>query len=331
MALFGSVRDAIMQIGVASEFVGNVVTQQIGYYKVILPESPPNVYGEGLVKDYIGPILINCLIVRGDFSTVTDDSSYYTFLSGRTTIADGAYSNYYFLTGSIDITYTNTTPQTAINNELYYTYNSGTAIQRSFILKDDFNQPHTFYCDGELSVGKVLYTNIELTNPAPLIEGWKVDINLDNILDAIWTSTSNTGVIEETRFGNSITLSGTPYFYISPYQYLNNLINLYTDSSMSIPASGLDIVADFNNDSFDDHLTTDEFGAINLTISTVLSGVRYYYSADSDMLDNFIQLFTNAELTIPAADLDIAGDFNNDSVEDQLTTDSNGYVTVIYG
>ena len=264
-------------------------------------------------------------------STVTDNSSYYTFLSGRTTIADGAYSNYYFLTGSIDVTYTNTTPQTAINNELYYTYNSGTAIQRSFILKDDFNQPHTFYCDGELTVGKVLYTNIELTNPAPLIESWKVDINLDNILDAIWTSTSNTGVIEETRFGNSISLSGTPYFYISPYQYLNNLINLYTDSSMSIPASGLDIVGDFNGDSFDDHLTTDEFGTINLTISTMLSGVRYYYSADSDMLDNSIQLFTDAELTLSAADLDIAGDFNNDSVEDQLTTDSNGYVTVIYG
>ena len=46
MALFGSTRDAAMQIGVAQEFVGNVVTQQIGYYKVILPETPPNVYGE---------------------------------------------------------------------------------------------------------------------------------------------------------------------------------------------------------------------------------------------------------------------------------------------
>lgn len=72
MALFGSVRDALMQIGVAQEFVGNVVTQQIGYYKIILPQSQPNVYGEALVKDYIGPILLNCLIVRGDFTTVTD-------------------------------------------------------------------------------------------------------------------------------------------------------------------------------------------------------------------------------------------------------------------
>lgn len=74
MALFGTVRDAIMQLGVASEFVSNVVTQQIGYYKVILNQTPPNVYGEALVKDYIGPILINCLIVRGDYTTITDNN-----------------------------------------------------------------------------------------------------------------------------------------------------------------------------------------------------------------------------------------------------------------
>ena len=59
MALFGTVRDAGMIIGVAQEFVGNVVTQQIGYYKVILPATQPNVYGEDLVRDYVGPILIN--------------------------------------------------------------------------------------------------------------------------------------------------------------------------------------------------------------------------------------------------------------------------------
>ena len=73
MALFGTVRDALMQIGVAQELVNNVVTQQIGYYKVILPATQPNVYGEALVKDYIGPVLLNCLIVRGDFTTATDN------------------------------------------------------------------------------------------------------------------------------------------------------------------------------------------------------------------------------------------------------------------
>ena len=72
MALFGTVRDAAMQIGVAQEFVGNVSSQQIGYYKVVLPDTQPNVYGEALVKSYIGPVLLNTLIVRGDFTMVTD-------------------------------------------------------------------------------------------------------------------------------------------------------------------------------------------------------------------------------------------------------------------
>jgi len=72
LALFGTVRDAGMQIGVAQEFVNNVVTTQIGYYKVVLPDTQPNVYGEALVKSYIGPVLLNTLIVRGDFTMVTD-------------------------------------------------------------------------------------------------------------------------------------------------------------------------------------------------------------------------------------------------------------------
>lgn len=73
MALFGTVRDAAMQIGVAQEFVNNVVTQQVGYYKIVLPDTPSNVYGEALVKSYIGPVLMNCLIVRGDFTTAADN------------------------------------------------------------------------------------------------------------------------------------------------------------------------------------------------------------------------------------------------------------------
>lgn len=73
MALFGTIRDVTMFKGVATELVHDVITQQIGYYKVILPTTPPNVYGEALVKDYIGPVLLNCLIERGDFTTNNSD------------------------------------------------------------------------------------------------------------------------------------------------------------------------------------------------------------------------------------------------------------------
>lgn len=73
MALFGTRRDITMFTGVAKELVDDIITQQIGYYKVILPNTTPNVYGEALVKDYIGPVLINCLIVRSDFRTTNED------------------------------------------------------------------------------------------------------------------------------------------------------------------------------------------------------------------------------------------------------------------
>ena len=111
MALFGTVRDAGMIIGVAQEFVGNVVTQQIGYYKVILPATQPNVYGEALVKDYVGPILINCLIVRNDFNTVTDDFG----PDSRRQV------DFRFL--KVDLEYANVVPETGdivMYNELYY-------------------------------------------------------------------------------------------------------------------------------------------------------------------------------------------------------------------
>ena len=73
MALFGSTRDALMQTRVARELVHNVVSQAIGYYKVVLSDTQPNVYGEALVKQYVGPVLMNCLITRGDFNIVIDN------------------------------------------------------------------------------------------------------------------------------------------------------------------------------------------------------------------------------------------------------------------
>jgi hypothetical protein len=111
MALFGTIRDAAMQIGVAHEFVNNVVTQQIGYYKVVLPDTQPNVYGEALVKSYIGPVLLNCLIVRGDFSTSTDNF-------GPETNRDAGFR---FL--KVDLEGANVVPETGdiiMYNELYY-------------------------------------------------------------------------------------------------------------------------------------------------------------------------------------------------------------------
>jgi hypothetical protein len=73
MALFGSKRDIGTFKGITRELVENIISQQCGYYKVILPETENNIYGESLQKYYIGPVLINCLIDRSDFSFTQGD------------------------------------------------------------------------------------------------------------------------------------------------------------------------------------------------------------------------------------------------------------------
>ena len=68
MALFGTLRDIGTFKGISKELLENVVSQQCGYYKIVLQDTVKNVYGESLQKYYIGPVLLNCLIERGDFS-----------------------------------------------------------------------------------------------------------------------------------------------------------------------------------------------------------------------------------------------------------------------
>ena len=156
MALFGSSRDVIMFKGVATEFVHNVITQQIGYYKIILPDTPSNVYGEGLVKEYIGPILIDCLIVRGDFNTRNGDFGPDTL---RTV-------DFRFLTD--DLVFANVVPEVGdaiMYNESYYEVDN--INQNQFILGKD---PQYAYSEGLQFFGSnfSIILNTHLTEPERL-------------------------------------------------------------------------------------------------------------------------------------------------------------------
>jgi hypothetical protein len=73
MALYGSARDVLFMKSISRELLEDVVSQQIGYYKIVLGSTKPNVYGESLNKSYIGPVLINCLIERGDFAATKNE------------------------------------------------------------------------------------------------------------------------------------------------------------------------------------------------------------------------------------------------------------------
>jgi hypothetical protein len=73
MALFGSSRDVSVFTGIARELLENIISQQVGYYKYVLADNVVNMYGEATQRSYIGPVLINCLIERGDYASERGD------------------------------------------------------------------------------------------------------------------------------------------------------------------------------------------------------------------------------------------------------------------
>lgn len=66
MAMFGQRRDILIFNEVNSELINNIIEQQVGYYKIVLGTTEYNMYGESPAKTYNDPVLINCLIERGD-------------------------------------------------------------------------------------------------------------------------------------------------------------------------------------------------------------------------------------------------------------------------
>ena len=111
MALYGSPRDISFFKGTSREIINKIVSQQIGYYKVMLSDTQPNVYGENMNKNYVGPVLINCLIQRGDFTTAKED------------FGPNVFRNVEFRFLKDDLVAANVVPETGdivMYNELYY-------------------------------------------------------------------------------------------------------------------------------------------------------------------------------------------------------------------
>lgn len=64
--MFGRSRDVSLFRHVNRELINNIITQQVGYYKYKIEDTKDNLYGEAPQKYFTDPILMNCLITRGD-------------------------------------------------------------------------------------------------------------------------------------------------------------------------------------------------------------------------------------------------------------------------
>ena len=73
MALYGRNKDVLLFQGLNTELLHRIIEQQVGYYKPQLEDTPSNIYGEAQNKTWIGPVLLKCLLERGDQTPVNDD------------------------------------------------------------------------------------------------------------------------------------------------------------------------------------------------------------------------------------------------------------------
>mgnify|MGYP006298241425 FL=1 len=73
--MFGSYRDVATFKLFTKELMEEIISQEIGYYKTSLADSVPNVYGETPKRYFSGPVLIPCMIDRGDFNMAEFDQT----------------------------------------------------------------------------------------------------------------------------------------------------------------------------------------------------------------------------------------------------------------
>ena len=76
-ALYGKYRDISLFRTISREVVNDIIEQEVGYYKTNLNLTDTNLYGESSQKSsagktYIGPVLLKCLITRGDQTTTSE-------------------------------------------------------------------------------------------------------------------------------------------------------------------------------------------------------------------------------------------------------------------
>ena len=73
MSLFGSKKDFGLLTKMNRELLQDIIEQEIAFYKLSINETHANIYGESSEKTFYDPIVMQCIITRGDQVFTTDD------------------------------------------------------------------------------------------------------------------------------------------------------------------------------------------------------------------------------------------------------------------
>jgi hypothetical protein len=73
MSLFGSRKDFRLITKMNRELLQNIIEQEVAFYKLALNETESNIYGESLEKTFFTPLIMQCIITRGDQVYTSDD------------------------------------------------------------------------------------------------------------------------------------------------------------------------------------------------------------------------------------------------------------------
>jgi len=73
MSLFGSKKDFGLITRMNRELLQEIIEQEVAIYKVALEETQANIYGESLEKTFYNPVIMQCIITRGDQQYAVND------------------------------------------------------------------------------------------------------------------------------------------------------------------------------------------------------------------------------------------------------------------
>lgn len=73
MSIFGSQKDFALIKKMNRALLRDIIEQEVGYYKISLEDTQANIYGESSEKIYLPPVLMQCLITRGDQIYTVDE------------------------------------------------------------------------------------------------------------------------------------------------------------------------------------------------------------------------------------------------------------------